>query len=351
MGRIESNVFSRLDYTSRLLPESKKSVTADTPQIHKQEPLNFSSTQGLNLGYALKFGIDNFKLRFAVPLPSGGSNKSYDGALVGANNQAYSPSTSLSALPTVEPRNGRTSDETIIYVNGINTTFDSHTHNLQAIADKTGQPVIGIYNSTEGMLKDLIQSAGDKYDIGNNPAVTTMANTVYNELKAGRSVHLMAHSQGGLITSRALQDVQNRLRLEGGMSRAQVEALMHDKVKVETFGSAASSYPNGPQYVHYVNNKDLVPGLFGLGKGVQIPWGLRLAAYANPVTRPIMAFIDAVSFLAKPSINPGNGAQVHYFTKNPSESGLGKYFEGTHTFEPVYLSRRVPFDQAVKGKF
>ena len=66
-----------------------------------------------------------------------------------------------------------------------------------------------------------------------------MADTVYSELKAGRGVHLMAHSQGALVTSRALNDVAQRLRIEDGMSQSQVEKLM-SKAKVETFGGAAA---------------------------------------------------------------------------------------------------------------
>lgn len=352
MDGLNGKSFPAIKPFSDFLREVKTPQTETAQLLQKTETANFQSPENLNVGYALRNGIDFAKFnRIAVPLPSGGRNTDYDGALVGASNQAYSPSTPLSSLPRVMPQGQPTSNETIIYVNGINTTFESHNQNLRDIANGTGQPVIGIYNSTEGMLRDLVQCAGDKYDIGNNPAVTTMADTIYNELRAGRSVHLMAHSQGGLITSRALQDVQNRLRLEDGMSRAQVEALMSEKVKVETFGSAASSYPNGPQYVHYVNNRDLVPGLFGLGRGVQIPWGLRLAAYASPVTRSIMAFIDTVSFLAKPSINPGRGAQVHYFTQNPTGRGLGNYFGTTHSFHDVYLPQRVPFDQAIRGDF
>ncbi|MCU0240191.1 MAG: hypothetical protein MUC29_12180, partial [Pyrinomonadaceae bacterium] len=230
-------------------------------------------TQTMQDAFGVKNGIDTtrFQLQNPQPLPPIKKNTDYDGALVGANGTAYPSNTPLSQIPTVEPAGGRKSNETLIFVNGINTTFDLHKTNLQNLANATGQPVVGIYNATQGMFKDLVQSAGDKYDIGNNPAVKTLADNIYNELKAGRSPHIIAHSQGGLITSRAIQDVQNRLRLEDGMSKKDAQKLMGN-LKVETFGSAASKYPDGPKYVHYVNNKDLVPNLFGLGKGLKIPW-------------------------------------------------------------------------------
>ena len=69
--------------------------------------------------------------------------------------------------------------------------------------------------------------------------------TVYSELKAGPSAHLTAHSQGGLITSRALSDVARRLRVEGKLSRVDTEALMSN-IKCETFAAAAGLFPDGP---------------------------------------------------------------------------------------------------------
>ncbi|MFL5352287.1 hypothetical protein [Archangium sp.] len=248
----------------------------------------------------------------------GGSkpDKVFDGALVGAGGQTYPPGTPLSQIPGVTPRNNPNPTETFIYVNGISNTKDQQANSMQAIADKTGAKVVGVHNATEGMVADLAQCVKDKLDKGTNPAVDTMADTVYAELKAGHSVHLFAHSQGALVTSRALNDVANRLRIEDGMSKADVEKAM-SKLQVETFGGAAAHFPDGPQYVHYVNNKDLVPTLFGQGNGKGADEWAR---------------------------NGGKGAVIHRF-----EQGSG--ISGTHSLNEVYLQNRVPFDQARAGKF
>ncbi|HET6976026.1 MAG TPA: hypothetical protein VFI24_06870 [Pyrinomonadaceae bacterium] len=241
----------------------------------------------------------------------------FDGVFVGANGQTFPATKPLNQIPAVQPRNGVTTNETLIYVNGINTTKDAQAASLQAIADRTGARVIGIHNSTEGMISDLRQCVTDKLDVGTNPPVDTLADTVYNEIQAGRTVHLLAHSQGALITSRALRDVYQRLRIEDGLSSAEAEQRL-SQVKVETFGGAAGHYPDGPQYVHYVNRDDPVPSLFGLG------WD-----------------IDRFN----PTLDAGRGAQVHWFTDwhlNPIAS---------HSFEDVYLPQRVPFDQARRGDF
>lgn len=242
------------------------------------------------------------------------TDRAFDGKLVGAGGQTFNPGTPLSQLPGVTPKNNPNPSETILYVNGIGDTKDAQFNSLQQIADTTGAKIVGVHNATEGMARDLLQCVNDKLDKGTNPAVDTMADTLYSELKAGRSVHVMGHSQGGLILSRALGDVANRLRVEDGLSQADTEKLL-GQVKVETFGAAAGKYPDGPAYVHYVNNKDLVPGMFGLGDG----------------DSPLDFLRDA-----------GRGAVVRRYD-------YGDGMSGTHRLDQAYLPFRVPFDEARAG--
>jgi hypothetical protein len=248
----------------------------------------------------------------------GGGNqpdKVHDGQFVGGGGKTFPPGTALKDIPGVTPKNNPNPSSTVLYVNGINTTKDGQFNSLQEIAETTGSKVIGIHNATEGMGADLAQCVKDKLDKGTNPAVDTLADTLYTELKAGRDVHLMAHSQGGLITSRALSHLENRLRIEDGMSQADAQKLM-SKLQVETFGAAAMHYPDGPQYVHYVNRGDPVPGFFGLGPAPD-KWN--------------------------PAVDGGKGSKVIHFNDfhlNPIAA---------HGFESVYLKHRVPFDQARGG--
>jgi hypothetical protein len=243
------------------------------------------------------------------------ADKVHDGKLVGAGGQTFAPGTPLSQIPGVTPRNNPNPSETILYVNGVGNTKDTQFHSMQQIADTTGAKIIGVHNATEGQGTDLLQAVKDKLDKGTNPAVDTMADTIYSELKAGRGVHVMGHSQGGLILSRALGDVANRLRVEDGMSKADAEKLLN-QVKVETFGAAAMRYPDGPQYVHYVNDRDLVPTKFGLGDGN-----------------------SPLDFLR----NPGRDAVVRHY-----EYGSG--ISGTHRLDQAYLPFRVPFEEARAGR-
>lgn len=310
VGDFVENLLDPLEDVGRLAGGALERVTSaggDAAEL-------FEGAASLVEGYASRAGIIRppvFALADALTrLASRGSDREFDGRFVGAGGRTYAPSTPLSQVPAVLPADGRTNGETVVYVNGISTTKDGQFRSLQQIADHTGARVIGIHNATQGGFVDVIQSAGDIFDIGRNPAVDTLADTVYEEITSGRTVHLMAHSQGALITSRALQDVYQRLRVEDGFSRREAERLL-SRVEVETFGGAAGSYPNGPRYVHYVNRRDPVASLLGLGP------------------------------IATPLVHPGRGAVVHRFSEG----------DNAHGFEQTYLPRRVPFEQARRGDF
>ncbi|MDC0711827.1 hypothetical protein POL68_25380 [Stigmatella sp. ncwal1] len=244
-------------------------------------------------------------------------DRMFDGQLVGTQGQTFAPGTPLGQVPGVTPRDNPNPKETILYVNGIMTPVEGQLREMQSIADTSGAKVLGIHNATQGLTVDLAQCVTDKLDKGANPAVDTLADTLYSELKAGRDVSVMGYSQGGLITARALFDVQNRLRVEDGMSQADTEKLM-GHLKVETFGAASTRYPDGPKYVHYINEADAVPTLTGLGGS-----------------------LDPLAFIK----DAGKGAVVHRFTDgnlNPISN---------HMLDTLYMNHRVPFDEARAGRF
>jgi hypothetical protein len=191
-------------------------------------------------------------------------DKANDGLLFGANGRSYPPNTPLNNIEGVRPDNGReATGRTAIYVNGIMTDAAAQQATMQRIANQTGANVIGIHNSTGGFAADIAQSARDKLNNGNNPPVNTLSNAIYDSISNRQDINVIAHSQGGLIASRAVRDASQRLRREGFSDR-QVQDMMRQYVNVQTFGSAAGHYPDGPNYRHVMNVKDIVPGLFGL---------------------------------------------------------------------------------------
>ena len=202
----------------------------------------------------------------------------------------------------------------IVYVNGIGTPRESHAYTVKLISVVTGAVVIGIYNQSgvgqnPGIFSDLVQCLGDKMGIGNNPATNTLAQCVYDSCVSSSYLNIVAHSQGAIITSRALrqgigklldhygrQDHQVRPYIEkiernrgffarvgraiaglDNIERLQLQMLLQERilpvverhldasVTAQTFGGAGRFFPNGPRYRHVFNSWDPVPVLFGQG--------------------------------------------------------------------------------------
>jgi hypothetical protein len=158
-------------------------------------------------------------------------------------------------------------DDEIIFVNGIQNSPEDHDKYKQMIANAFCRPVRGIYNATagklHGLVHDLGQAIGDKawplasglFGGGEkNMAAISLYNTIYdklNNLGPDEYVRIIAHSQGAIITANALYALQYTLLKEGRIGKMK-------KIKVITMGSAATLFPYGPRYSHWVFVQDPV---------------------------------------------------------------------------------------------
>ncbi len=218
-----------------------------------------------------------------------------------------SASTALNPIATL-------TNKRVIYVNGIGTPMMSHAYTVKLLAYVSGCGVVGIYNQSgdgtdTNLFFDLVQCLGDKTGLSNNPATRTMAKAIFDGCVSGVYVNIIAHSQGAIITSRAIRQAigmlldrygrmnatvnalfqeverrrgffenvgrgiigsgdQDRLRLEIALQR-EIRPLVEERlgsfVSVQTFGGAGRFFPNGPLYRHVVNAWDPVPNAFGQG--------------------------------------------------------------------------------------
>jgi hypothetical protein len=215
----------------------------------------------------------------------------------------------------------------IVYVNGVGTPMQAHANTVKIIAVVSKAAVVGIYNASGNgkdpewyeapgnIINDLIQCIGDKLQISENMAATTLAFSVFESCTHGAYLNIVAHSQGAIITSYALRkaikmlvnryarmssevrpfleavekrrgfweslgrgmikaDDYDRLRLNAVLKKEilpLVEKRLQDFVSVQTFGGAGRFFPNGPKYRHVVNGWDPVPRLFGQGDLVAGP--------------------------------------------------------------------------------
>ena len=203
------------------------------------------------------------------------------------------------------------SNKRLVYINGINTLRIDHAYTVKLISVVTGARVIGIYNQSgdgdknRNMIGDLLQSLGDKTGIGNNPTTNTLAKAVFDACTNGVNLNIVAHSQGAIITSRAIRRAIDQLKEYYGrrdnetrviierierdrgffgnlvtdnlLDRPRLREMMRERimpiveraldsyVTAQTFGGAASFFPNGPRYRHVYNAWDPVARLFGQG--------------------------------------------------------------------------------------
>ncbi len=306
------------------LPSASAPTTArsSTPSTALSSPTINRPPRPTLGGAARRFNADSFQPAVAKAAPvaaRGRADTQHDGHLVGPDGRTHAPGTPLNQ---VAPGNG----PLIIQVNGINTNLAGQQAEMARLQQQNpNSRVVGIHNATEGFGRDVLQSIRDLNGSAGNAATNTLRQTILGELRAGRPVQLAGYSQGAIITSRALNGVRDTLIQEQSqalraanprMSASQVRAeatrraeTQMGNIRVETFGGAAPSYPNGPQYVHYVNRGDPVAMLVGLG-----PLGT----------------------------GRGRGAQVHYFN-----DGIGI---PAHGFDR-YMNHRVPFEQARRGDF
>jgi len=252
----------------------------------------------------------------------------YDGGLIDGEGNVYPAGTPREGLTPTTPSNGQPASETIYYVNGIQTTAEDQAASMQHIADATGANVFGIHNSTYGKIwgtpDDLVQCLTDKLPglehlDSANPATPALAETILQDLEAGKPVHLMAHSQGALITSNALERVKAELTEAHGAERAEE---MMSTIQVETYGGAATNFPYGPQYTHYINEYDMVPMQAGLG------------SIEDPAERQRAA--------------GGDRAAIHFIQDDPRQSTPSRLFNiSSHDFNQGYLAHRMPFEEAL----
>ncbi|HQU19590.1 MAG TPA: hypothetical protein PLA92_11135, partial [Fimbriimonadaceae bacterium] len=110
-----------------------------------------------------------------------------------------------------------------VFINGIDTDLPSHAVRAQALANAKKKPVVGVYNATAGFLRDVMQAGGDILGISPNVATTALTNLLLTYGgEDGKRIDVVAHSQGSIILSNALQAVKAK---KGKISQFDVTTL------------------------------------------------------------------------------------------------------------------------------
>jgi hypothetical protein len=252
--------------------------------------------------------------------PTRPGDKVFDGALLGALG-IFSNIAKLSDVAPVLPDNGATVATHAILLNGIMTDIEVHQGDMQALAN-SGCAVVGIHNSTNGMVVDLAEALASKLGVSDPPAVHTLVRLLALSLDEGWSIRVIGHSQGALLVARALMHVKKAL--ETDMTTAQAEALL-GRVSVETYGGAAQRYVDGPRYRHVFNRLDLIPLATGVGLGALNPFERRGRG----------AVVDSFVAVDMPRFITGFQEEGTFLWK------VARAGEAPHGARNIYFSRRT----------
>jgi len=224
-------------------------------------------------------------------------------------------------LPEDAIRQGAT-----IFVNGILTSYTAHQDRAMQLAKTSKTRVVGIYNASAiegklgklGFVSDLLQCGLDKLSVRGNPATLTLANVIRNygdHRQPNGRLPIVAHSQGSIIVSEAIREV--------AIEKRDVTFL-----NVTTYGNAAWTFPEGPQYDHRVHDSDVVSTLAGSSS-------LFAAALNSRFLRPIAGYV-----LGTPLADPRKDTTVH--------SHYGAFLE-PHSAE-AYFDEAEDFKQDRRGR-
>ena len=166
----------------------------------------------------------------------------------------------------------------IIYTNGINTDPKAACATMSKMADSRCAEVIGVYNASFGMTRDILDCKDNIDGAGKEKSAHSQAALMKEMLNKNppEPVTIYAHSQGGLITQEGLKETYDSMHRDKvvelkkqGMTneQAKVEADKQTKAKmsnvtVYSFGTAETGWPPvGANYHQMTNTADPVPKL------------------------------------------------------------------------------------------
>jgi RHS repeat-associated protein len=142
-----------------------------------------------------------------------------------------------------------------IYINGVNTSEED------AVASGQGSTVI--YNSSRGLLYDLVEATVMKFTRGTwDKATRVLADEIierYYALMPGEKLTIRAHSEGDIITSNALYVAHSQIE-------DRYHRDFHQRIEIRPIGGASWTHPPGFYVNSYINPGDPVAHLFGTGR-------------------------------------------------------------------------------------
>ena len=257
---------------------------------------------------------DDFDCQDARAAPLNNNTPYYEGFYVGESGCLYDPaSINVEQVPPFLGPSGDTGRR-LYFVNGANPERRRESSKLALLAEFADIPVVGIYNTfAGGQLEGLIESARPQI----RGASKQIAELALAAIDRKEIFHIRGGSHGTAVISDGMGLIRDALS-ERLRNRPEINRVMAEFLRVETHGSTVRSFPDGPQYIHYVNLLDPVPFTAGV-----------MAVGNRPGRQAVIAlFSDTIE------------AMEAWFMELP---GFSQFLLQTHGF-CAYTVYREPFD-------
>lgn len=202
--------------------------------------------------------------------------RALDGFYLGGDVCLYDPATvGEDRVPRFRGARAPQDGTTLYYVNGANGSPVITAVNVAVLAEISQIAILGIFYAGDGA-----GAAGDALPAASSgPAVDTLELVIADHLARREPVHIRGGSAGTVVISEAIHGTRNRLAKEARLRGDWAAPL--DLLRVETHGSVARDFPDGPRYIHYDAKPDPVPKL-GVAGPVAHPGARAVIAHFAP---------------------------------------------------------------------
>jgi hypothetical protein len=225
----------------------------------------------------------------------------------------------------------------IIFVNGINCNEDVAAGIGEQFANACSSPVFLLYNQSIHLVHDVAESVTDKIGLTRKPAAEALSRLLLEAFEQSQPLHLAAHSHGAVVVSQGISYAIDEIKKRGPDQPSKFSEWL-GSITVETFGGAATQYPDGPRYIHYVDPRDLIPWFAGVAKhGLseeQIRQHEEVAISNDLATKISKVFIPVTTGFLK----PGKNSRIIRIAEL-NQSGAQSEF---HSLKHYISNRRIP---------
>lgn len=266
-----------------------------------------------------------------------GDETLFDGYFLGGDECFYDPAhTDAQSVPAFSHPSLRSERRRIYYVNGASATAAREAAKLRELATTHQLAVVGIYFSSTGRADALVNVNPNQ---SRSRAVDTLTKLIVQHLEKREIIQIRSGSAGTLVVADALQNV-DALAKARTPDRSSARRWL-ELVRFESHGSIARDYPDGPQYVHYVNVRDPVPNTAGVASPGAHPGAHAMMAYFSDARSPIEAQLDVLPIPLQVFLS-AHGFSVYNAYRRPFEDVYNTARSTSLSLGRVWLNRLAP---------